>query len=202
MGCVREQPSRQVLSPHTGWARPAAARVVDLAAPRRSHLPCAPDRDTGACLMLPEGFRRLFRLPPSRARVERDVDDEIAFHLAMKEERLRASGLPPEEARAAARRRFGDVGRVADECRSIDTEHVRVRHRTEIMGSIWQDVRYAVRSLVRAPAFATAALLTLALGIGATTAVFSVVYGVLVRPLPYAQPERLVQLWETSTRTP
>ena len=152
--------------------------------------------------MLPEGFRRLFRLPPSRARVERDVDDEIAFHLAMKEERLRASGLPPEEARAAARRRFGDVGRVADECRSIDTEHVRVRHRTEIVGSIWQDVRYAVRSLVRAPAFATAALLTLALGIGATTAVFSVVYGVLLRPLPYAQPERLVQLWETSTRTP
>jgi putative ABC transport system permease protein len=152
--------------------------------------------------MLPDGFRRVFRLPPSRARVVRDVDDEIAFHLAMKEERLRTAGLSPDEARLAARRRFGDVGRIADECRAIGTEQVRVRRRSEILGSIWQDVRYAARSLLHAPAFAAAALLTLALGIGATTAVFSVVYGVLLRPLPYATPERLVQLWETSTRTP
>jgi predicted permease len=152
--------------------------------------------------MLPEGFRRIFRLPASQARVARDVDDEIAFHLAMKEERLRASGLSPDEARLAARRRFGDVARVADECRSIDAQHVRVRRRTEILGSIWQDVRYGARSLVHSPAFAASALLTLALGIGATTAVFSVVYGVLLRPLPYAAPDRLVQLWETSTRTP
>jgi putative ABC transport system permease protein len=152
--------------------------------------------------MLPEGFRRVFRLPASRARVERDVDDEIAFHLAMKEERLRATGLSADEARLAARKRFGDVGRVADECRTIDTEHVRVRRRSEILGSIRQDARYAARSLRRAPVFAAAALLTLALGIGATTAVFSVVYGVLLRPLPYAAPERLVQLWETSTRAP
>ena len=152
--------------------------------------------------MLPDGFRRAFRLPASRARVVREVEDEIAFHLAMKEERLRARGLSPDEARLAARRRFGDVGRIADECRAIDTEHVRVRRRTEILGSIWQDMRYGARSLLHAPAFAAAALLTLALGIGATTAVFSVVNGVLLRPLPYAAPERLVQLWETSTRTP
>lgn len=152
--------------------------------------------------MLPEGFRRLFRLPPSRARVGRDVDEEIAFHLAMKEERLRASGLSAEDARVAARRRFGDVSRVVDECRAIDTEQVRARRRMELGASIWQDARYAARALVRAPAFASSALLTLALGIGATTAVFSVVYGVLLRPLPYAQPDRLVQLWETSTRTP
>ncbi|MDQ3995853.1 MAG: ABC transporter permease, partial [Gemmatimonadota bacterium] len=152
--------------------------------------------------MLPDGFRRVFRLPANRARVQRDVDDEIAFHLAMKEERLRASGLSPEEAHLAARKRFGDLGRVADECRAIDAEHVRVRRRTEILGSMWQDVRYAARSLLHAPAFAAAALLTLALGIGATTAVFSVVYGVLLRPLPYADPGRLVQIWETSTRTP
>jgi predicted permease len=152
--------------------------------------------------MLPEGFRRLFRLPPSRARVARDVDDEIAFHLALKEERLRAAGLSADEARLAARRRFGDVVRITDECRAIDQEQVRARRRTEILASIWQDARYAARSLVHAPAFAASALLTLALGVGATTAVFSVVYGVLLRPLPYAEPDRLVQLWETSTRTP
>ncbi|MFN2566143.1 MAG: ADOP family duplicated permease [Gemmatimonadaceae bacterium] len=152
--------------------------------------------------MLPEGFRRLVRLPANPTRVARDVDDEIAFHLAMREERLRAAGLSAEEARLAARRRFGDVGRVTDECLAIDIEHARVRRRTEVLGSAWQDARYAARSLARAPAFAASALLTLALGIGATTAVFSVVYGVLLRPLPYAAPERLVQLWETSTRTP
>jgi putative ABC transport system permease protein len=152
--------------------------------------------------MLPDGFRRAFRLPTSRARVVGEVDDEIEFHLAMKEERLRARGLSADEARLAARQRFGDVGRIADECRAIDTEQVRVRRRAEMLGSIRQDVRYGARSLLRAPAFAAAALLTLALGIGATTAVFSVVYGVLLRPLPYTAPERLVQLWETSTRTP
>jgi putative ABC transport system permease protein len=153
-------------------------------------------------MMLPDGFRRVFRLPASPARVERDVDEEIAFHLAMREERLRAAGVPPDEARRVARKRFGDVDRVADECRVIDAEQVRVRRRSEILASIWQDARYGARSLLRAPAFAASALLTLALGIGATTAVFSVVYGVLLRPLPYAEPERLVQLWETSTRTP
>ena len=152
--------------------------------------------------MLPDGFRRIFRLPASRARVERDVDDEIAFHLAMREERLRAAGLPADEARLAARRRFGDVDRVAGECRAIDAEQVRERRRSEILASIWQDARYGARSLMHAPAFAASALLTLTLGIGATTAVFSVVYSVLLRPLPYADPGRLVQIWETSTRTP
>ena len=68
------------------------------------------------------------------------------------------------------------------------------------MANIWQDVLYAVRTLVKRPGFTVAALLPLALGIGATSAIFSVVYGVMIRPLPYDDPETLVQVWETRPR--
>src|SRR5688500_9254293 len=149
----------------------------------------------------PRGFRRWLRLPRSRAQAARDVNDEIAFHLAMREEKLRAAGLPPDDATRRARQRFGDARTVAEQCVAIDVETIRAERREDMASSLWQDARYAVRALSRTPAFTLAALVTLALGIGATTAVFSVVYGVLLRPLPYAEPDRLVQLWEQSTRT-
>jgi hypothetical protein len=155
---------------------------------------------------LPDGVRRVFRLALGRRRAleraAREVDDEIAFHLAMREARLRAAGMSEDEARREAGRRFGDVRGVADACRLEDEARERGRGRRELADTLWRDVRFALRALRRAPAFTAAALLTLALGIGATTTVFTVVYGVLARPLPFAQPERLVQLWETSTRTP
>ena len=149
----------------------------------------------------PRGFRRWLRLPRNRTQATRDVNDEIAFHLAMREEKLRATGLSPEDAERHARERFGDVRTVAHDCVEIDVETIRAARREDLASSLRQDVQYSVRSLARTPAFTLAALVTLALGIGATTAVFSVVYGVLLRPLPYAGPDRLVQLWEQSTRT-
>lgn len=141
------------------------------------------------------GWRRLFRLPRfSRRVVERDVDDELAFHLAMRADKLRRLGADERTASAAALARFGDPSRVRDECITIDRGHVREVQMKEWLESIRSDVRYALRTLRRAPAFTTVAALTLALGIGATTAMFSLVDGILLRPLPYPHSERLVRL--------
>ncbi|HYE91655.1 MAG TPA: ABC transporter permease, partial [Terriglobales bacterium] len=141
----------------------------------------------------PPGWRPAFRLPFGR-RVEADVDEEIAFHLAMREERLRARGLPPDAARAKARERFGDLEQVRDEMVRIDREQARQKRLTDTLEDTMQDVVFALRGLRRAPGFALAAILTLALGIGSAAAIFSVTYGVLLRPLPYPRAEQLTQL--------
>jgi predicted permease len=142
----------------------------------------------------PPGWRPLFRLPFTRKRVEKDVDAEIAFHLAMRAERLRARGLDDADARAAAELRFGNVSHVRDELVAIDQDLGRHRNLTEYLEDLMNDLVFALRGLRRAPAFAVAALLTLALGIGSATAIFSVAYGVLLRPLPYADPDRLMEI--------
>jgi predicted permease len=142
----------------------------------------------------PEGWRRAFRLPVGARRVGGDVDAEIAFHLAMREERLRARGLAPADARAAARRRFGDVEHVRRACVDIDRQLVRRRRAADHLEDLAMDLVLAFRGLRRTPGFAAAALLSLALGIGASTAIFSVAYGVLLRPLPFPAPERLVEV--------
>jgi putative ABC transport system permease protein len=126
----------------------------------------------------------------SRDRRERELNDEMESHLALHiEDNIRA-GMTLAEARRAALVRFGGIEAVK--------ESYRDRRGIPLLDTMAQDVRYAVRTLHRNAGFATVAILTLALGIGANTAVFSVVQAVLLRPLPYAQPDRLIEVSETN----
>ena len=140
------------------------------------------------------GWRRLLRLPLGDRSIERDIDDELAFHLAMREEKLRRLGLTPDAARDGAYQRFGDTTDVRNECLTIDRQYAREVRLMEWLESLWSDFLYALRTFRRMPTFTAVATITLALGIGATTAMFTLVNSILLRPLPYPQSERIVRV--------
>jgi len=142
--------------------------------------------------------KRLFRAP-GRERIPEEVDDEVRFHLERKVEALVRQGMTREAAEREARRRFGDLGRVKAERRTASHRREARMRRAEWVEGLGMDLRYAVRQLARNPVFAGIAVLTLALGIGVNSAIFSVVDGVLFRPLPFPEPDELVVLWADVT---
>ncbi len=129
-----------------------------------------------------------------RGRVTADVNDELAFHLDMRTTELIATGLAPVDARAEAIRQFGDVSDATTYCRRTGERRERRIMRLEWLSGLHQDLAFALRTLLRAPAFTIVAALTLALGIGANTAIFSVVRGILLRPFPFPNPDQLVMV--------
>ena len=133
----------------------------------------------------------LWRVP-----LEQEVDEEIAFHLEMRTRDLIARGMDPRAAREAALARLGDATRLKRTCVDIGRKRDRDMRLTQWIDEFSDDVRFAVRQLTKAPGFTLVAALTLALGIGATTAIFSAVHAVVLRPLPFPAPDRVMVVGE------
>jgi len=148
--------------------------------------PVSPDR--------PASTRRLWRF--WRANPAADADEEVRFHIDSQIAEFTAGGMSPADAHAAALQRFGDLRDISKTLYQLGTQRERHVRLTERLDRIRQDVRFAGRQFAHHPLFTGAAILTMALGIGANTAIFSVADSVLLKPLPYANGDRLLDLRE------
>ena len=146
-------------------------------------------------------MRRAVRFIFRRAQIVEAVDDELAFHLDMRTQRLLACGMPPEAARREALRQFGDVDSVRNDCVTFDEERERTMRRRSYSEELLQDLAYAARTLRRNLGFSLVVVLTLALGIGANTAIFTLIDAVLLRPLDVRQPSALVAVGDPTRVT-
>jgi predicted permease len=143
--------------------------------------------------------KRGLRLPASRQRIEADLREEFRFHMEERIEQFMAAGLTRAQAEAEVRRRFGDVQTWHQMARQIDEETMRQDRRFELFDTIRRETGRSVRVLLKTPAFSLMALLTLALGIGATTAIYTVLDAVVIRPLPYRDASELVSILHPAT---
>ena len=139
-------------------------------------------------------MKRVFWLPLTRRRLSDRVDAELRFHLEERAEELIALGIPREAAEAEARRRLGDLETHRRAMRAIDEEMLGMQRRTDRLDLLAREGKHAVRALLRSPSFTVMTVLTLALGLGAATAIFTILDAVVLRPLPYPNGERLVAL--------
>jgi putative ABC transport system permease protein len=139
----------------------------------------------------------LWRVP-----VDQEVDEELALHLELRTRELVERGMDPSTARQEAMSRLGDVVRLRRTCVDLGRKRDREMRATQWLEELRDDVRFAIRQLRRAPGFTIVAALTLALGIGANSAIFALVDATLLRPLPLPAPDRLVMGWERSPTSP
>ena len=135
------------------------------------------------------------------ARVGEDVDDELAFHVEMRVRDYIARGMSEREARDTARRRFGNHIHIRDNCVTIGHRRQRRMQRAQTLDALVQDLRYGLRVLGRQKGWTAVALLTMALGIGASTAVFSAVNSLVLNPLPYRDGSRVAMVWRIEPKS-
>jgi hypothetical protein len=139
-------------------------------------------------------FIRPLRSLFGKSKLEQDTAEELRFHLGQRAADRQADGLSPEEARYAAERKFGNVASLQEQAR-------------EDRGWLWletlvKDLRFAARQLARSPGFTLLAIVTLGLGIGANTSMFSVLNGILLKPLPFAQVDQLERIYRATAQNP
>src|SRR5215204_3476801 len=144
------------------------------------------------------GRRPLWFLRRRREAVREEIDEELRTHLQMRADELVAQGYPPADAGREALRRFGDVGATQKYCERQDVQKEHWKMNALMIEEIAQDLRISFRSLLRAPVLTATIVATVGLGIGATTTIFAAVNAALLRPLPYADPDRLFRLYTDS----
>ena len=129
-----------------------------------------------------------------------DVRREIQFHLEMRRDELIAAGWSRSDAIAEAERCFGDRPRIERSCRTLERRSRQKTERTDMFDTLRQDLKFSFRQLLARPTFTLAALITLTLGIGAVSTMYTLIQGVLLYDLPYPEPDRIVNLWERNAR--